>query len=161
MDDKSISAVDRVSKLPKVTEGNLYKLEGSGLSGDAGANPVIAKRTSFLYQAPLDLQAFHINGWLTHRKRLANTVDLKFLFAGKHVHDVTKSIMLSEVDFEMPYGGEIYYGGDYYSGTAQENRLVRRSFEAPGQSNAFQIEAKVEGTNEFAVPEVGVRYDAA
>lgn len=140
--------------------GNLYKLEGSGESGDAGSASIIAKRTSMLYIAPLDLQAFNIIGWITHRKRLANDVVLRFLFAGKNVHDVAKTIELSAIDFDTPYGGSVYYGGNYYYGARQENRLVRRTFGIPGEANAFQIEVEVDSTNEFAFPEIGLRYDA-
>jgi len=140
--------------------GNIYRLEGTG-SGDAGSTSIIAKRTSKLFLAPLDAKAFSIQGWVTHRKLEGNDVTMKFMFAGKHVHDVAKTITLSAVDFDTPYGGSVYYGGNFYYGARQENRLVRRTFGVPGQANAFQIEIKVEGTNSFAFPEVGIRYDAA
>lgn len=140
--------------------GNLYKLEGSGASGDAGSAPIVAKRTSILYSAPLDSKAFRINGWLSHRKRLANDATLRFLFAGKHVHDVAKNVALSAVEYTTVYGGPAYYGGNYYYGAAQEDRLVNRTWGASGQANAFQIETKVEGSNEFAIREVGFLYDA-
>jgi hypothetical protein len=140
--------------------GNLYKLEGSGLSGDAGSATVIATRISVMYQAPLDSKAFRISGWLSHRKRLANTATLRFLFAGKHVHDVAKDVDFSAVTYDTPYNGSVYYGGQYYYGAAQEDRIVNRTFGTPGQANAFQIETKVDSTNEFAVREVGFRFDA-
>ena len=140
--------------------GNLYRLEGSG-AGDAGSANIIAKRTSSLYQATLDAKGFQINGWLTHRKNLENTAQIRFLFAGKHVHDVSKSVTLTALDFDTPYNGSVYYGGKFYYGTNQQDRLVRRTFGLPGQANAFQVEVKVEGTNEFAIPEVGFRYDSA
>ena len=139
--------------------GNVYKLEGSGLSGDAGSASIIARRLSRLYSAKLDSKAFHINGWLQHRKRLSNDVSLKFLFAGKHVHDVLKIVTLSAVDFNTVYNDEVYYGGNFYYGPNQENRLVRRTFGIPAQANQFQIETKIEGTNEFALTEVGIRFD--
>ena len=141
--------------------GNVYKLEGTGLSGDAGSAEIIARRVSMLYQAQLNAKAFNINGWLTHRKRLANEVSLRFMFAGQHVHDVQKTVDLAAVSYNTPYNGPVYYGGNFYYGTRQENRLVRQLWGTPGQANAFQIEVKVEGTNEFAIPELGFRYDSA
>jgi len=142
------------------SSGNLYKLEGSGDSGDAGSDDIIAWRTSKLYQAPLEAEAGDINGWLTHRKNLSNTATLKFLFSGKHIHDVAKSITLNALDFTTVYSGEHYYGGSYYYGAKHQDRLARRTWIASGQSNSFQIEAKVEGTSHFAIPEVGFLYNA-
>ena len=141
--------------------GNVYRLEGSGTAGDGGSANIISYRMSMLYQAPLDMKAFNINGWVTHRKQLSNDIMLRFLFAGKHVHDVSKTVELSAVTYDTPYSGSVYYGGSYYYGASQENRLVRRTFGTPGQANGFQIETKVDSVNAFAIPEVGVRYDDA
>lgn len=140
--------------------GNLYRLEGSG-SGDGGSADIIARRVSLLTSADLDAQVHGIQGWLTHRKRLANTASLRFLYAGEHVRDETIEVDLEAVTFDTPYGGEVYYGGDYYYGPSEENRLVRKVFSVAGQSNAFQVEIKVEGANEFAIQEVGLRFDQA
>jgi hypothetical protein len=140
-------------------DGRLYKLEGSG-SGDAGSDAIDAFRRSVLYQAPLDSKAFKINGWLTHRKNLPNTATLKFLFHGKNIFDVVKTLVLTGLDFTTVYSGDSHYGGNYYYGAKHKDRLARRTFGTPGQGNSFQIETRVEGTNEFAVQEVGFRFDA-
>ncbi len=142
--------------------GNLYRVEGTGLAGDGGSANIIAKRTSQLYRAPLDAITINMNGWIEHRKLLDNTLSLRFLYAGEHVHDVPKSVTLSAVDFDTVYNdGTTFYGGDFYYGPAQENRLVRKTFGIPGHANQFQIETKIEGVNDFAITELGVRYDFA
>jgi len=141
--------------------GNLYKLEGSGLVGDAGTSQVIAKRTSNLISAKLDAKAFKIHGWLQHRKNLTNTAELRFLFAGENTHDVVKTVSLSPVIFDTVYAGDVFYAGDYHYGAFQENRLVRRIFATSGSSNQFQVEVKVEGNNDFALTEIGLRFDQA
>lgn len=140
--------------------GNVYRLEGEG-SGDAGSASIIAKRTSLLVSAQLDAKVHHMQGWVTHRKRLANTLEIRTLYAGEHVRDQVDEVSLAAVDFNTVYNGPVYYGGDYYYGPSQENRLVRETFGIAGQSNAFQIELKVESANEFAIQEVGLRYDEA
>ncbi len=141
--------------------GNLYKAEGSGTAGDAGSDSIIAFRTSVLYQAALDSKAFRLEGWLTHRKNLANTATLKFLFSGKNIFDTAKDITLTSLDFTTVYSGEHYYGGSYYYGAKQKNRLARRTWATPGQSNSFQIETKVDSINDFAIQEVGFKFDEA
>lgn len=141
--------------------GNLYRLEGAGDTGDAGTTGIRARRVSQLYSAKLDAQSHDLQGWLRHRKRLANTAELRFLYAGLHVRDEMVEIDLDPVIFDTPYNGEVYYGGNFYYGPNQENRLVRETFGVAGQSNAFQIETKIESANEFAIQEIGLRYDEA
>ena len=162
----SMMCLDPVDKLEYIfmgdAFGNLYRLEGSGLLGDAGNTAILASRLSKLFTVPLDAKSFHMNGWLEHRKKLANTASLRFLYAGEHVHDVLKTISLSALAFNTVYNdGVTFYGGKFYYGPAQENRLVRKVFGIPGSSNQFQIETSVEGLNEFAFTELGVRYDFA
>lgn len=141
--------------------GNLYRMEGTGTSGDAGSANIIAYRQSIQYLSPLDSHAFDIEGWVTHRKQNANSCQLRFLFAGENVYDVRKTITLSAVSYDTPYNGSVYYGGSFYYGAAQQNRLVRRQFAIPGEANAFQVETKIEGTESFALAEVGFRYKYA
>ena len=103
-----------------------------------------------------------MNGWLEHRKLLSNTVDIRILYAGEHVHDVLKTVPLSAVVFDTVYNdGDTFYGGDFYYGPAQENRLVRKTFGIPGHANQFQIETKIEGVNNFSLTELGLRYNFA
>ena len=139
--------------------GNLYRLEGSGELGDAGTTSICSRRVSTLYAARLDAQSTDIQGWIRHRKRLAATVEMRFIYSGEHVRDERVDVDLDQVVFDTVYGGEVYYGGNSYYGPNQENRLVRKTFGVTGQSNAFQIETKVDSTNEFAIQEIGVRYD--
>ena len=142
--------------------GNLYRLEGSGASGDGGTDPVEVERMSKLFAAPLDTKAFHITGWLQQRKlATSSVVTLRFLFSGEHPHDVEKSLTTSAVVFDTPYGGAVYYGGSFYYGPKQLNRLVRKLFGVPGLANQFQVEVSVEGQDQFAITEIGLRYDFA
>ena len=142
--------------------GNLYRLEGSGTSGDGGANDVEVKRVSKIYAAPLDTKAFGINGWLQHKKlATSSNVKLRFLFSGEHAFDSEKNVATTAVVFDTPYGGEVYYGGTFYYGAKQLNRFIRRLFGVEGQGNQFQVEVSVDDNNDFAITEVGFRYDFA
>lgn len=144
------------------TSGNIYRLEGTGEDGDGGTDPVEVRRMSKLFSAPLDTKAFHINGWLQQRKLEATSVvTLRFLFSGEHPHDVEKRLTTSAVVFDTPYGGAVYYGGNFYYGPKQLNRLVRKLFGVPGLANQFQVETSVEGQDQFALTEIGLRFDIA
>ena len=143
--------------------GNIYRMEGTGEDGDGGTSDILSYRVSKLFSAPLDTKAFHIEGYLKHRKRLENTADLTFQFAGEHVHDIDQTIALSESDSlsVSVYGGSAYYGGSFYYGASQVSRIVRREFATPGQSNEFQIYLGIQGVNDFSIIELGFRHDIA
>ncbi len=142
--------------------GRLYKLEGEGAAGDGGTDPVEAIRVSKLFKAPLDAKAFNINGWVEYRK-LETSVNIKmrFLFSGEHPHDSEQTLATTAVTFDTTYGGLVYYGGQFYYGPKQLNRLIRRIYGTAGQANQFQVELSVDGQDEFAITEVGIRYDYA
>lgn len=143
--------------------GNLYRLEGTGLNGDGGTAEILAFRKSGIISSGLDTEAFHITGWLQHRKKLSNNAVLTFDFSGEHVHQVSLTIALSQLSTLniTVYGGEVYYGGNFYYGPSQENKLVRHIFGISGQSSQFQVESHIQGTNEFSITEIGLRYDQA
>ena len=142
--------------------GKLYRLEGTGTSGDGGTDAVEVKRVSKSYAAPLDTKAFHINGWMQHKKlATSSTVKLRFLFSGEHAFDTEKTMATTAVTFDTPYGGAVYYGGPFYYGPKQLNRFIRRIFGIEGQGNQFQVEVSVDDNNDFAITEVGFRYDFA
>lgn len=148
------------------SSGNVYRLEGSDENGDGGTAEILAFRKSMIFEndntrAGVDAKAFHLHGWLQHRRKLSNTAVLNIAFHGEHVHDVSKTIPLAQLDTIniTVYGGEVYYGGSYYYGPSQEDRIVHRLFSIPGMSNHFQVEIVVQGTNEFSITETGFRFD--
>ena len=139
--------------------GNLYRMEGQTYDGDVGSVSVIAKRKSILFTAPVNAEAFGINGFLEHRNKLENTVTLAFEFSGNSVTTVRKTVPFSTVSYDTPYSAEVYYDANFYYGTAKEDKLVRKKFGVPGKANQWQVEATIEGINDFAVTKVGFRYD--
>ena len=140
--------------------GNLYRLEGTGTSGDGGTDAVEVSRRSKLYAAPLDAKVNKVHGWLQYKKlTTSSTITLRFLFSGEHAFDSEKSLTTTSVIFDTPYGGAVYYGGTFYYGPNQLNRFIRRIFGIEGQGNQFQVEVSVAEDNDFAITEVGFRYD--
>lgn len=140
-------------------DGNVFRMEGSGTMGDGGTHSIKAFRSSMLYSADLDAKANKMQGWLTHRKGLANSAVLTVLWSGEHVHDVQQTVTFDALTYGTPYGGSVYYGGSFYYGVAQENRLVRKLWSAPGRSNQWQWKLEVDSFNDFAITECGARAD--
>jgi len=141
--------------------GNLYRMEGTGLLGDSGTTNIAARRVSKLNSMPVDAKMFNGSGWIQHRKNLANTANLKFIFSGEHVHDVLKTVPLSAVSFDTVYNGSEHYGGAHYYSPTHENRLIRRKFGFPAFANQYQVETEIDSVNDFAITETGLRYDFA
>ena len=140
------------------SSGNFYQLEGVD-SGDAGSASIIASRTSRVFTVPLDTQAFDIEGWIKYRKDAAATVTITVLWQGMSVYNQSKTIALPAASGVF-YGGSVYYGGSFYYGSATQ-QLTRQVFTVPGKSNEFQVKVEIEGTSNFRINEIGLRFKAA
>ena len=141
--------------------GNLYRLEGTAGAGDAGGTVIEASRTSSLNASILDAKTFGMKGWAQFRKQTDVTLTLQYLFAGEHVYNKQIEVVLPGVDFDTVYNGAAYYGGEFFYGTKHENRLVRSTFGVAHFANQWQVKTTIESVNNFALSEVGQRYDFA
>lgn len=141
--------------------GNVYRMEGSGESGDAGSANLVAFRLSKLVSMPLDAKTYDISGWVRWRRDDAHTLTLRMEYAGENVFNKAIDISLPAATGAIYYGGGHYYSDGEYYGTLFQDRLTRKTFPLAGQSNEFQVRLTVEGTNDFEISEVGFRIDAA
>lgn len=141
--------------------GRFYRLEGSGSAGDGGSSDIATEWLTRLFAVPLDAEAYHIEGFLKYRKSVAATVTLNFEFAGYTASNEQITISIPAITDAPHFGGDHYFGGEVYFGVAFENRLVRQKFMVPGQSSDMQVRVEVEGANNFAINEIGLRFKAA
>jgi hypothetical protein len=139
------------------SSGNVYRLEGTS-TGDAGDTDIVAFRETILIPAPVNAKAYNLNGYIKHRKNLSAESTLLIKYAGEHANDAARTVTFDAVSYDTLYGATSDGSNEYY-GIAQENRLIRRTWEAPGYSNEFQIRCTVEGSNDFAVNSIGVHFD--
>jgi len=148
--------------------GKVYRMEGSGTSGDGGTTDIKAVRRSGQFSPPVDAKMFRLSGCVKSRKKLANTLTLRLLWSGEHVHNVVKTVTLPAVTFSPVWNGTgttaMYWGstgGTDYWNAEFEDRLIRNLWTGTGMGNDLQIEAEIEGVNDFAIAEIGIRFDAA
>lgn len=141
--------------------GNLYRLEGSGLAGDAGAADIRTEFLSKMFSAEADAQAYNVTGWIKYRSGSAQTVVLNFEWAGEAVFNESITLTLPSVGYTTVYGGSAYYGGAFYYGAPFEGRLTRQKFGVAGRSNDMQLRVSVEGVENFEISEVGLRFETA
>ena len=126
--------------------GNFYRMEGSGVNGDGGANDIKVERLTGLITVPPEAEAFDIDGYISYRKGDGFTVTIRIEYAG----DV--------------YAGGVYYGGGSSGGTystAFDGRITRQKFPLVGESEAFQLRVTIESKKDFQIQEIGLRLQAA
>ena len=156
------------------SSGNIYRMEGTGVSGDAGSANIKTTRLSPLLEMPFDEQAYDISGWMRYTKKdVAATVTLTFEYNGMSVFDESITITIPARTIGSVYKGSagagdaVYYKGSagaadsaYYGGQFQK-RLNRQRFKPPGQAEEFQVRVEVDGTSDIEIEELGFRMAAA
>jgi len=141
--------------------GNFYRLEGTGSDGDGGSADIATEWLTRLFSVPLDAEAYHIEGYLKYRKNVAATVVLTFEYAGYTAANEQITVSIPAITDAPHFGGDHYFGGEVYFGVAFENRLVRQKLLVPGQSSDLQVRIAVEGSTDFSINELGLRFKAA
>ncbi len=142
--------------------GNIYRLEGSGTSGDGGTTNIAAERLSKVYSIPIDAEAFIIDGWIKYKKLDAVTVTIDFEYQGHQVFNQGISISIpSTAATSNVYNNNVYYNDGAYYGSSFREKLTRQNFAAAGRGTDFQIRTTVDGTGDFEITEIGLRFQAA
>ena len=141
--------------------GNIYRLEGAGASGDAGTNPVLSFRVSKLETAPRLTQAYNVSGTVAYRKGAGVTVNLRIAWQGRNVHDTTAAVVLPGAENRPLYSGGNYYSGKTYYGTFGAGRLYREVVAVTGRGEDFQLRTEVEDANSFEINEVKLVFSVS
>ena len=140
------------------SSGGLYRMEGS-FGGDGGVNSIKTERLSKMVLIPEGAEALNISGWVRYRKIAPVTLKLRFEFHGDHIFTETITVDLQQASGQSYYGGSTYYGGGSYYGS-DSKRFAREKIGVPGQSTEFQVHAIVDSVEDFAISEIGFRFEA-
>lgn len=141
--------------------GKLYRLEGTGLAGDAGTNPVEFSRLSKLFSGIIGTNIYNVEGWIKYRPTEQITLNVVLNYQGERIFDSIATITLDPSVDGVYYGGDAYYGGDYYYGTRFRARIDRSKFTVPAGSTDFQITIEGETVARFEILEIGIRLEQA
>jgi hypothetical protein len=143
--------------------GSIYKLEGSGASGDGGTTNISAARTSKLFSAPGLSQIFDLHGAVKFRPITgeSSSLDLTILWQGEAAFDTTVTMTLAEAEAGALFSGDYYWGDNSVYGSHFEGRLARERFTIAGQGNAIQIVTASNGTENFQINEIYCGFRAA
>ena len=141
--------------------GNVYRLEGSGSTGDGGQNDISVEHLTKLFSSPMDSEVYEVEGYIKYRKNFPATVVLTFEYSGITAFDESITIEIPGLSGAAHFGGDHWFGGEVYFGTAFERRLIRQKFDVPGQASDFQIRTEVNGVTDFNINEIGLRFRAS
>ena len=137
--------------------GRILQIDGAGLQ-DGGSADIVAKRTSGTIRLPKG-DIFDVKGTIKYRRLAGATVTLTFLFGGREVLDIVKTITIPAPTTVSVYNGTgdnaAYYGGDFFYGIPFEDRIYLQPWRAEGKSTHLEVEAKVTGA-EFDIKEITI-----
>ena len=160
-----MNALDPLDKLEYTfmgcSTGCVYRIEGSGTSGDAGLHNIQSSRLSGLISIPESGHAFNVHGYIKHRFNKAVTVILRFEWAGNNVYNEEITVDIQGPTGSTHWGGSVYWGGSFYWSSPFVGRLTRRIFGVAGQSNEVQVRVTVDDVDTFAINEIGLRFEVA
>lgn len=142
------------------SSGNFYRIEGTGASGDAGANTIETQFLSKLYSVPANMRVFEVDGYVKYRKSAtAYTINIQMEYSGEQISDEPINVSVPATTASAYYGGGPYYNNSSYYGTAYLGRLARQRIELPGgDTNEFQVRVTVDTNTAFDINEIGLRF---
>lgn len=133
--------------------------------GSLGATNVTAERLSGVFELPPG-HIFDVNGWVRYSKTFGGTLTLTMEYGGRSVMDEEITVTLDAADNAPVFGGGSYFNesGDdaKYFGVSFGGRFTRSDYTVAGgaSANQVQIRAKVTGTADFTIEEIGIQLQA-
>jgi len=141
------------------SSGNLYRLEGSGSSGDGGTDIIRTTRSSAQFRANLDAIAYQVQGWIKYKSLDEADIDITILYNGVEVFDQSISVTIPASSGRKVYGGGYYYSDANYYSESLSGRLTRREFQIPHGAEEFQVRITYNGTARPEIQEIGLRFE--
>ena len=143
------------------SSGNVYRMEGTGTSGDGGTANIFTTRRSPMFLAKLDATIYQMNGWIRYRASSDINITFKILSAGFLVFDSVETITLPASTQYAVYRGGIYYADSHYYRESLNARLRRERFVVAAGTNEYQVEVQYDGTSSIDIQEIGFRLQAS
>jgi hypothetical protein len=144
------------------SNGNLYRLEGSGKL-DAGVSTINVRWRTKLINLPLNMESFDLRGYLKYLKADAPyTVNMAVRWTGETAYNQNLSFTVPAVQGGSFWGDpDTYWNGDFYYNAPFQDRILRRAFSAAGKNSDVQIEINIDSAARFILNETGFRFDTA
>lgn len=144
--------------------GHIYRMEGTGASGDGGTTDIAAYRTSKLVSAPgLSAAVYDVQGNLKFRPVIGDesVCNITMMWQGYTSYDKEISVPMIAARGGSTWGGTYYFGNGTAYGSRYQERLLRERFAIAGQGAEVQLKTEITGTAAFEINEVYCGYRAA
>jgi hypothetical protein len=143
------------------SNGEVFDLNGSGESGDAGAHQVLSARTLRpITEQELRLRQMILRGRVQYRRRTPCTLTISATW-GDELSMSSADIPLRGAaagQAQTVYGGAVYYGGDFYynAGTEGLNLIATKGFSLVGKGSSVVLSYSVQTSEPFQIDHVDI-----
>lgn len=137
--------------------GNIYRMEGSGSSGDGGSSTIRLDYLSKSFSLPLDQESYQMEGFIEYRGGDAATVEIILEYFGVNVLEERVFVDLPAMQGGSYYGSAVYYGGPNYYSASFEGRFRRQRFAIAGRSSGFQVRIRSDSAGNVAIRKVSLQ----
>ncbi len=130
-------------------DGNVYQMEGTGLSGDGGTSKIRTHRRSTLSPT---VETDTISGRVEYRRVSAVILNLQFEWTDDYGIAECACSLNAPPDGDY-WGGEAYFGGEFYfnAGNLYSRKISTKGFSPVGRGSSVYIHTLVETVNDFDV----------
>jgi len=137
-------------------DGAIYRLFGDG-EQDGGTTDIKSVWRSKVFNVP-NKNAHKIAGYVSAKRSGSGPITIRILWQGHEIYNSEVMVSITGLDDDISWGGEAYFGGDYYYGAQFEGRLKRYPINPTGISDEFQIEIETEVTNTPLIEEIFLEF---
>ncbi len=138
--------------------GNVYRLEGTGDTGDGNTTPIEVERVSKAFTAELAAEVDGVEGWIKARREHAGEICITLLYQGERIFSHRVCVDLDAEAVTWYYMGTFYYSGTAYYDAGRRGKVQRRKFAIPAGSTELQIKVSTDQATDVGIQEVGLRF---
>ena len=137
--------------------GEIFQLDGTG-DQDGGTADITASRVTGMVRIPAGL-AGDFRGLISHSRQLGITANITMRYQGREPYDQTITKVLPGAPLSPVYGTTAHYGTKHYYGS--KTRTGLEHFEIAGNTEQFQIELSITGSDDFDIQDLEIDFGQA
>lgn len=143
-------------------DGNVYRMEGVGTTGDAGTTDIVSRRKTRLVRLPAKVVGSRMSGEISYRRGAAAQAEITMFWGGREPDTSSITVSMAEEDSVTVFGADIYFGdGEAFFGGPVRSRLRSQAIDISGDGADLQLEVAVTGTSDFNIHDIRLVFEGA